>query len=438
MDEQNHELGFRRRLALVGATESGISTAFAFRLLVLFGVATWMSGDILVGAGIAMLLIAVAEALTLSVGYGTSNILGALFVRKDRTASWIATLAVVMSVIIAIGIAMLLFTLSPQLVSEFGVTLFAQHEAVTFLDTAVWFIPVAIGYQSLAAAFRSSGRSGIAAVSSGVCVATLVGAAVYLTSADVFGIGALAYAWGLGYVAGISVLILPLLLGRAGLKIHVGSWTEFEHVFETVRQGLPTSLESFVNVTGVAAFLWLASQHGADAFVACLIAICTASLFQIVSSYSAVTSSEAMLGPIQRGDYDQAEIAVRVVVIQSVKRSLIGALVMMGAAYPIAAIIVPPESFGIALAGLMFVAITLPFTAMNSSFAGALRGAGETRLPILMQMLCLVMVQLTLAAVLLLLDGSPMLLMGCVLARVVAETALSHWVFASRSWQWET
>jgi putative MATE family efflux protein len=189
-----------------------------------------------------------------------------------------------------------------------------------------------------------------------------------------------------GYVVGGLLALGLLVRGRWGLRIDWrGLWPDRDLIRRLLRIGLPGGLDVLSVIGCQLWFLSVINQLGDQAAAAHGVAICVESMAYLPGAafqMAATTLAGQYLGA---RDYHKASRSVLLACLVGG-----GLMVSMGAvfymqAYPLAQLFVRSEQADVArLAAplLRTVAMAIPALALSMILSGALRGAGDTRWPL--------------------------------------------------------
>lgn len=192
----------------------------------------------------------------------------------------------------------------------------------------------------------------------------------------------------LGAMAGRLVggfLVFGLLLkGRAGLKLRWGGGLDSGLVRRMLKVGLPASLEQLVFRFGMLAYIRVVSALGTVAFAAHQIALNGESLSFMPGFGFAVAATTLVGQGLGARDGDRAERdAHTAFAIAAGFMSLMGVCFVFFAPAIIGLFTDEAEVIALGVTPLRLIGVVQPFLAAMMVYAGALRGAGETLTPML-------------------------------------------------------
>jgi putative MATE family efflux protein len=200
-------------------------------------------------------------------------------------------------------------------------------------------------------------------------------------------LGADGSAWGLNAarVVAFAILLAVLARGRGMLKLGPRGWLPDPSVLSRIiRFGAPTALEQMIMMTSFMAFAWIALQLGTVAFATQRItfnAITIAFMPAFGFAIAATTLTGQSLGA---GRPDLAERTAWVAVRLAALWMGAMALVYFFAGEPLLRVFTDdPEVLAVGVPSLRVIALATPVWSLGMVLSGALRGAGDTRFPLL-------------------------------------------------------
>jgi putative MATE family efflux protein len=199
--------------------------------------------------------------------------------------------------------------------------------------------------------------------------------------------GADGSAWGLnaGRVVAFAILALVLARGRGMLKLDLSGWTPDPALLaRIIRFGAPTALEQMIMMTSFMAFAWIAIQLGTVAFATQRItfnAITIAFMPAFGFAIAATTLTGQSLGA-RRPDLAErtAWVAFRLAALW------LGAMALVyffAGEQLLRVFTSDPDVLEVGVPSLRVIALATPVWSLGMVLSGALRGAGDTRFPLL-------------------------------------------------------
>ncbi len=189
-----------------------------------------------------------------------------------------------------------------------------------------------------------------------------------------------------GHLSGGTLVIVLLLRGRSGLKLRLrGLRPDMDLIRRILRIGLPSGVEQVMMRTGQMFFARILAALGTLAYAANQVAINGWSLSFMPGFGFALAATTLVGQALGARDPDDAErrgyTAYR---IGAVVMSIVGLLLVLFPAPIISFFIDDPEVIALGILPLRTVGLVQPLLAASMVFAGGLRGAGDTRFPMVM------------------------------------------------------
>jgi multidrug resistance protein, MATE family len=344
----------------------------------------------LAGVGSALQVIFVLIGALTALSVGASVLVAQAYGAGDlAAASRYAQQSLLWSVIVSIPLALLGLLLSVPILSLFGMEADVARVAADYLHvtlgTLTTIMVLLIGGGVLRGAGDSRTPMLITALANIINVA-LAYALIY-GHLGLPALGAVGSAWAtfLSRLVGAVILVWVLIRGRNGVRINLAqSWRPQFHVaWDVLRIGLPAALEEVLVITAIASLTPIVAGIGTVALAAHRVVINVLSL-SFLPGIGFGLAATALVG--QSIGARKPEEARQITAI-----ALRWAVIWMGALGVIFLFFAPqimrlftddPVMIAMGAGGIRAVALTQPMWAGSFVFAGALRGTGNTRLPL--------------------------------------------------------
>lgn len=201
--------------------------------------------------------------------------------------------------------------------------------------------------------------------------------------------------------------------------------------------GLPSALEQVVLRTGIILFVQVVSGLGTVVFAAHQIGTNILSLSFVVGQSFGIAASSLVGKALGARNYDAAEsYAHNASKMGSAAGTVLGILMFIGAPFLVSLYSSDPAIIANASLALRMAAIMQPFQANQLIVAGSLRGAGDTRFPLVSTFIGILGVRVILANVFIKVVGLG--LMGAWLAVIIDQFVrwiMIQWRFRSGKWK---
>lgn len=345
------------------------------------------------------------QAILMAISAGTTALVARSWGAKDYSEAakvtsvslWIANLA-------AIGL-MIPCTLFPmQIAGIFGLDAATTSQAGTFIQYLSYFnLAFAINV-IISAALRAAGDTRTP-LWIGVVINLFNMVLVYWFVFGGYGIepmGVAGAAVANGIAFSIGAIISLLLWYGNRLRVGVGGRGSFvrERIRQIVHIGYPAGVEQLVFQAGFIAFLWIVAYYGTEAFAGYGIGVQILSISFVVGFGFSIAGATLVgqhlgardpAGAVERG-WRATYAAVASMVLLSI--------VIAFFAHEISAFLIDDKKvIRLTVAFIYIMALAQPLMAIEFTLGGCLRGAGDTRFPLLTTMCGLIGVRVLLAAI---------------------------------------
>lgn len=354
-----------------------------------------LGADALAGVGTAQQYLFFLISILSSVSIGSSILAAhATGARNSETASRIAKQSLVWAVVLALPLGVLGVIFSKDLMRLLGVTeavaqIGGDYLAITMIASLVLVLPFTAG-----AVLRGAGdtRTPLFATTCANVVNVVVAYVLIFGALGKPSLGANGSAWGAaaGRLVSCAILFIALWRGRAGLTIRGrhGWWPEGHLAQRVVSLGAPAALEQVAVSAGFTVLAAVVAHLGTDSLAAQRI-VGNALGLSLLPGFGFGIAATALVGQsLGAAAPDEGEKAAYI--------ATQGALIWMTALGAIFLVLRSPISTAftadvgvvqIAADSLIPLGVAQPFWAIQFVLAGALRGAGNTRFPLLMSVL---------------------------------------------------
>jgi MATE family multidrug resistance protein len=347
--------------------------------------------DAIAGVGIAFetvfLIIAILSAVTIGATVLVSQAIGAA---NNERANLLARQAISWGVVLAIPLSILGYVLAPQAIALFHVEPDVAENATEYLRiTASCSVAILLSFLC-GAVLRGAGDSRTPLKAAILANAVNVVLAYVLIFGHFgfpeLGVGGSAWGAAIGRAVGALFMLAMLWSGRVKLSIHgrkgwIPSMTTGRDLFLL---GLPAAFEQVIMQFGFISLVAIAASIGTDALAAQQISF-TAMSIAFLPTIAFATTSTAFVGQsVGAKRMDEGIKAARI----SRKWALIvtssGLIFLVIFAQQIVRLFSDdPEVIEIGTVALRAIGISLPIWGMWMSSAGAVRGSGDTRSPMI-------------------------------------------------------
>ena len=381
------------------------------------------------------------QAILMAISAGTTALVARSIGAKDPDeAAKITSASLWIGNIVAIVLMLPCIFFSREIASVFGLDEETTIQAGEFIRWLSYFnIAFAIN-MVLGAALRAAGDTRTPlwiGVITNVINLILVYVLVYgKFGVPQMGVPGAAIANGLSFLVGAIVLLI--LWQRRMLVIGIGGFASLTRprIKKLVDIGYPAGLEQLVFQAGFLAFLWLVAKYGTAAFAAYGIGVQILSMSFVVGfgfSIAGATLVGQHLGardPV--GARRQGWRATRLAVLSMV---VLGAGIVIAAPEIARFLIDDDEVVKLTVIFIFMLGISQPLMAIEFTLGGCLRGAGDTRFPLIATLTGLIGVRVGLAFIFLMMDLPVEYIYGALIADYVVKAIMLIKRYESGKWQ---
>jgi putative MATE family efflux protein len=363
--------------------------AFMLMGLVFLKIAGGMGTDEVAAATTGQRLFFMFYAIMMGLSSGTTAMVGRYWGGGDKNlAGRLAALSVVIFSFDGLLLCWIAIPFREQLVGIFGLTQESNRLAVEFVFWTILFAPAMLAQMVLSFALRATGDT--ATPLAMALISVILG--VYCGIASTFGwhglasrgLSGLAIGSGIGAtitVAGFLALWVGGVLSFKPKNPLPGFITNGKAL---IKIGTPAAVEQMFFQAGLLVFLVFLTSYGNAAFATYGIGLSILGLMIVVaysfSISSAILVSQHLGAGDKQGAYDAAKKTART----SVYLMIVGGAVISLFAEEIARFMIDdPEVISLMVPFIYIISCSLPLMGIEFSMAGALRGAGDTRYPMM-------------------------------------------------------
>lgn len=337
---------------------------------------------VLSGVGAATQLIQLGLSVLGAVSVGgmvlTAQARGA---RDDRGAGRIAGQALSISLLLGLAIGLPAMLFASPLLRLAGASPEVAAQGTVYLRLAGLAFPALAAMTVGAAVMRGFGDSRTPMTVTGLT--NLLNIA--LSAGLIFGpphLGVTGAAWGAAVSRIVGALLLLGALWRSGRLVGARLWLERAAIRSLLRIGLPSMAEQVVLSLGLLAYGLITLRLGTTVYAAQRVALTLISLAWM-PAFGYGTATTALVGQaIGAVDAARARLLARAAAGRAIAWMSGLAIFCFAFASPLVSLFTTdPEVRRESAAGLRVMCLGQPFWGLGQVYAGALRGAGDTRFP---------------------------------------------------------
>ena len=356
------------------------------------------------GVGTANQIVFVVQASFSAITTGTT-VLVARFIgaRQDDNANAVVKQSIVIGAIISAVFALFGLGLSEWAIKVMGAEADVVHLGATYLRIVTVASVLMVYMFIISGALRGAGDTRTPMVVTGCINAVNVVAAYVL----IFGklgfpaLGVAGAAWGatIARAVGMSALLAVLIRGKSAISINgrQGWLPDLHLIWRVLRLGVPSMLEQMAMSGGMLVYGIIAISLGTVVYATQRITFQALSL-SWMPGFGFAMASTAMVGQClgaRRADLGEcsSEHAVRMAVVWM---TVTGLLIAVFGKPVMRLFTSDPAMIAMGADALKVIALSQPFMAIGMVLAGSLRGAGDTRFPMIATFLGVWLVRLPL------------------------------------------
>jgi putative MATE family efflux protein len=345
----------------------------------------------------------VFQALLMAVMAGTTALVArAIGSGDNREAAQVTRASIGLCLLISFFTCILLWLGADWMIGLFGLDEVSKNLSVTYTQILVGFTPVFAISMVLGTAQRAAGDARtplyIGLLTNIVNIILLIGLVEGRFGMPQMGVVGAALAGGLAFTFN-SILVLGLWFGKK-LAVSIGqagSMTR-QRLGQLITISYPAGLESFIFQFGMLSFFWIVALYGTNAVAAYSIGVNVLMLSFMVGNGFAIagaTLTGQHLGALDPDKaYDSGFKAARMTVLSM---GTLGIILAIFSRELSGFFIDDIEVINKAVIFVWMLGIMQPFMAIEFSIGGAVRGAGDTKSPLVITLIGLVLVRVPLA-----------------------------------------
>jgi len=362
-----------------------------------------LGAEAVAAVGTGQRMVWVFQALLMAVMTGTTALVARAVGSKNMIeAAYVTRLAIGVSIALSLITTLVIVLFAEKFIGIFGLDPVAQELAVTYLTISILFIPfMAIG-MVIGAALRAAGDVKtpmyIGIFTNIIAIYLLLGLVNGQYGMPKLGILGAALAMGISFTIGAAIQLYLWLANKLVVPLgKAGAFTK-ERLRQLITISYPAGIESFVFQFGMLSFFWIVAMYGTEEVAAYNIGVNILMLSFILGngfSVAAATLSGQFLGasdPVAayKSGYQAAGMTM-------LAMSLSG-LLLAFFAEPIAWFFIQDEEVvKFAVIFVWIFAMAQPFMALEFSLGSTLRGAGDTRSPLVITIIGLLVIRVPIA-----------------------------------------
>ena len=345
----------------------------------------------------------VFQALLMAIMAGTTALVARAVGSGDpEEAAQVTRASMGLCLIISFVTVFLLWIGADSIIGLFGLSEESQELSVTYTTILVFFTPVFAISMVLGTAQRAAGDAKtplyIGLITNILNIFLLIGLVEGRFGFPEKGVVGAALAGGLAFTFN-SLLVLGLWYGKklaVGIG-KVGSMTA-ERLKQLITISYPAGLESFIFQFGMLSFFWIVALYGTNAVAAYNIGVNVLMLSFTVGNGFAIAGATLTGQYLGASDPEKAyDSGFRAATMTVLSMGSLGIILALFSRELSTFFINDIEVVNKAVVFVWILGIMQPFMAIEFSIGGAVRGAGDTKSPLIITLIGLVLIRVPLA-----------------------------------------
>jgi putative MATE family efflux protein len=383
----------------------------------------------------------ILQAVLMAVTAGTTALVARAWGAQDREeAERVATASLVLCVGLAGALTIPGMLFCNELARIFRLDAQAVADAATFIWwLSVFNAPFAASFV-IGTALRAAGDTRtplwIGAITNVVNIFLAYGLVLGRFGMPKLGVAGAAIANGLSFSSGAVIFAWLWLRGRLLVGPGPGGSLSRPRLRRMLQIGYPAALEQVVWQGGFIVFLWIVALYGTAPYAAYGIGVTILS-FSFVVGFGFSIAAGTLVGQ-HLGAEDPAGAARsgwRALRLSIAAMVVLGTIIVVFARSIAEFMIADPEVVELTVFFIYVLGAMQPLMAIEFALGGALRGAGDTRFPLLAVLAGLIDVRVTLAALFAWLGLSVHWVFAALIGDYIVKATMLTWRFASGRWK---
>ena len=379
-------------------------------------------------------------AVMMGLSSGTTALVGRYWGGDDKQrAGQIAVLSVIIFLLAGLMLSAATIPFLDYLVGIFDLTPEAHVLAVDFIYYTVLYAPPMLVVLVFSMAFRATGdsKTPLWAAIMGAVLGVYLGIVVTFGWHDINAVGLSGLAIGNGIAAIITILFFLLLwvFGRLSFKPANPLPNMLRNTYDLIKIGMPAAIEQIFFQSGLLIFLVFLASYGDAAFATYGIGLSILGLMIVIAFSFSISSATLVSQHLGAGDKQGAYSAGWRAMRTCVYIMIGGGAVMSFFAHDIARFMIDdPEVIALLVPFTYIISCSLPLMGIEFSMAGALRGAGDTRSPMMVTVFSILLSRILVPFILVQIGATVFWLYATSLLDFGIKSSLNMRRFRKRDW----
>ena len=379
-------------------------------------------------------------AVMMGLSSGTTALMGRYWGANDKQrAGQIAVLSVIIFLLAGLMLSATTMPFLDYLVGIFDLSPEAHILALDFIFYTVLYAPPMLVVLVFSMAFRATGdsKTPLWAAVMGAVLGVYLGCIFTFGWYDITAVGLSGLAIGNGVAAIITIIFFLLLwvFGKLSFRPANPLPNMLRNSYDLIKIGMPAAFEQVFFQSGLLIFLVFLASYGNAAFATYGIGLSILGLMIVIAFSFSISSATLVSQHLGAGDKQGAYRAGWRAMRTCVYIMIAGGALMSFFAKEIAHFMIDdPEVIALLVPFTYIISCSLPLMAVEFSMAGALRGAGDTRYPMMVTVFSILLSRILVPFILVQLGASVFWLYATSLLDFGIKSSLNMHRFRKRDW----
>ena len=414
--------------------------AFMLTGLVFLKIAGGMGLDEVAAVTTGQRLFFILFAVMMGLSSGTTALVGRYWGANDtQRAGQIAVLSVIIFLLAGRMLSAATMPYLDYLVGIFELSAEAHILAIDFIFYTVLYAPPMLVVLVFSMAFRATGdsKTPLWAAVMGAVLGVYLGVIFTFGWYDITALGLSGLAIGNGVAAIITIMFFLLLWisGKLSFRPANPLPNMLRNSYDLIKIGMPAAFEQVFFQSGLLIFLVFLASYGNAAFATYGIGLSILGLMIVIAFSFSISSATLVSQHLGAGDKQGAYRAGWRAMRTCVYIMIAGGALMSFFAEEIARFIIDDQEVIALLVPFTYIiSCSLPLMGVEFSMAGALRGAGDTRYPMMVTVFSILLSRILVPFILVQLGASVFWLYATSLLDFGIKSSLNMHRFRKRDW----
>lgn len=379
-------------------------------------------------------------AVMMGLSSGTTALVGRYWGANDKQrAGQIAVLSVIIFLLAGLILSAAAIPYLDYLVSIFDLSAEAHILAIDFIFYTVLYAPPMLVVLVFSMAFRATGdsKTPLWAAVMGAVLGVYLGVIFTFGWYDITAVGLSGLAIGNGVAAIITIMFFLLLwiFGKLSFRPANPLPNMLRNSYDLIKIGMPAAFEQIFFQSGLLIFLVFLASYGNAAFATYGIGLSILGLMIVIAFSFSISSATLVSKHLGAGDKQGAYRAGWRAMRTCVYIMIAGGALMSFFAKQIAHFMIDDQEVIALLVPFTYIiSCSLPLMGVEFSMAGALRGAGDTRYPMMVTVFSILLSRILVPFIMVQLGASVFWLYATSLLDFGIKSSLNMHRFRRRDW----